>query len=141
MADTCRHAADGLDRAVGQGDAIGAQCQGLDKIGRSPQSTGYDQGHLAADTLLIEIAPRTSQGGDRRDTDVIAEQQRRGTGPAATSVQDQIIGTGLQGKLDITLDMIGTEFETDRDPAADLAYTVGKAFKIRRLPKIGETGR
>ena len=53
MANSRADAADRLHGAVSQGDAVRSQSQGFDKVSGHPQSTGDNQGHLAAHTLFV----------------------------------------------------------------------------------------
>ncbi len=43
---------------------------------------------------------------------MIAEQQGRGTGATASAVENDIIGAGFKGKIDVALDMVGGQFKT-----------------------------
>ena len=65
----------------------------------------------------------------------------RSTGTPTASIQNKVIGTGIQGKLNVLLDMVGAELEAYGYAAGKLSDTVGKVLEIGYGRKILERWR
>ncbi len=64
----------------------------------------------------------------------------RRTGAAATPVQDDVIDTDLQCRIDILFDVLGRELVTDGDAAGAVAHFVGKVLDLAHLGPVREAG-
>lgn len=71
---------------------------------------------------------------------MVAEDFGRSAGTSATSVQNDVIGAGIQRELNIPLDVIGAEFETYRNSAGDFPNMAGEALEILDRAQILERG-
>ena len=134
VADASRDAPDRLDRRIGKGHAIGPERERLDEVRRHPKAAGDEQRDVSAG-LAIEMCPRAGQRGDRWHAYVIPEQQRRRARTPAATVQNDVVGAGFEGEVDISLDVVSGELETDRDAARPFPDLVSEP------PEVGDRSR
>ncbi len=52
------------------------------------------------------MLPGASQGGNRRHRNIVAENQRRGTGTATTAIEDDVVDADFKRGVDVFLDML-----------------------------------
>ena len=57
---------------------------------------------------------------------------------AAAAIQDDVVGAGLKGEGDIRFDVIGGQFEADRDAPRDRAHVIGQPLEVSRAVKVPE---
>ena len=76
------------------------------------------------------MCPRAGQRGDRWHAYVIPEQQRRRSGATAATVQNDVVGTGFEGEVDVSLDVVGGELESDRDAARAFPDLVSEPSEV-----------
>ena len=79
--------------------------------------------------------------GDRRNRDVVAEQQRRRAGAAAPTVEDDVVDADLERGVDVGLDVLRRQLRADRDAAAALAHLVGEVAEVVDAVPVRERGR
>src|SRR5690554_7615811 len=72
---------------------------------------------------------------------MVAEHGGGRPGAAAAAVKDQIVSAGLQGELDVALDMVGAELEAHGNAAGDLAHAIGEVAEVRHAVQVLEGGR
>ena len=133
-------AADRLDRAVGDRDRVGAERERLGEVGGVAQTAG-DHERDVAPAALIEMPAGAGERRDRRDRDVVAEQQRRGAGAAAATVEDDVVDADLERGVDVGLDVLRRELGADRDAVRSLAHLVGEAAEVVDAVPVGERRR
>ena len=129
VADAGRDTPDRLNRRVCKRHTIGAERQRLDEIRRHPKPASDDQRDVPAGPA-IEMCPRAGQRGDRWHAYVIPEQQRRRSGAAAAAVQNDVVGAGFEGEVDVRLDVVGGELESDRDAARAFPDLVSEPSEV-----------
>lgn len=140
IADAGSHAADGLHGGVGNGHAVGSKGEGLDKISMNPQAASDNQGHPPAGTRFIEEVPGAGQCGNGGDGNVVPEEGGSRTGTTPSSVEDDIVGSGLQGKFHVALNVLGTQLESDRNTAGNVSNPIAESAGARvRLHICGQT--
>ncbi len=61
---------------------------------------------------------------------MIPEHFRRSPGAAATAVQNDVVGAGIQGELDIPFNVVGAELEAHRNATGNLTNVAGEALKV-----------
>ena len=82
----------------------------------------------------IEVPARAGQGGNRGYRNMISKQARRSPGPAAAAIENNVVGVGLQREVEVVLDVLGGQFETNRYAATALAHAIGElAIVVRRV--------
>ncbi len=101
---------------------------------RPPVTTSVHVAPLAP----VEVTARPGECGDRRDRDVVAEEQRRRARTAAPAVEDDVVDADLERGVDVVLDVLRRQLHADRDPAAALAHLVGEAAEVVDAVPIGE---
>ncbi len=82
--------------------------------------------------------PRTGKSGNGRHGNVIAKQQRSGAGSPTPSIENDVVGSGSHGEVDVTLDMLSAELVADRNATTDLAYAgreIGEVFHCIQIGK------
>ncbi len=87
------------------------------------------------------MAPGPGQRRDGRHRDVIAEDYRRGAGAAAAAVEDDVVDTHSQRRVDVVFYVLGRHFHADRDAAGGGAHVVGKAPEVVLVAQMLERGR
>ena len=66
------------------------------------------------------MPPRPGERSHGRHGDVVAEQSRRGTGPPAATIEDDVVEADRQGRVDIGLDVLCGELGAHRNAARTL---------------------
>ena len=122
-------ATDGLDRRVRHCDRIGSERERLGKVRSVAQPSGGHQGDVTA-VAAIEVKPGASQRGDRRDADVVPEQQRCSPRATTAAVEDDVVDTDGQRRVEVLLEVLRRQLEPDRDAAGLLAHVVGEAPEV-----------
>ncbi len=141
LASSHSQTANRLHSRIGNGDAISAQRQRLDKIGFGTQAASDDEGDSAAKAALVEMAAGAGQGDHRGDGDVVFEDVGGRAGAAAAPVKDDVIYADGEGKINVGFDVLSGEFEADRDAAGYVAYLGGDALKVLDGDQVGEGSR
>ena len=135
IAHTGRHTTDGLKCRVGQCDAVSAQGHGFDEVIRHADTACDDQSHVLS-AYFVQVMSGSCQCGNGWHRYVVPEDQRRSTRSASSPIQDDVVGTGVQGKLDVLLNVIGRQFETNGNPAGYFAHPIRKIAKIFRSHQV-----
>ena len=97
------------------------------------QSTRNNKGHTLGVTR-IQMLPCTGQRGNRRHRNVVAENQRRGTGAATTAIETDVVNTDLECGVDVLLDMLSRQLEANRNATGLFPDLGGK------IPVLAEFG-
>lgn len=132
-------AADGLHGGVGYRDTVGTEGERFDEVGGGAQTAGGDQSHSAGGRS-VEVAAGAGDGGNGREGNVSAEDGGGGAGAPAATVEDDVVGAGLEGEIDILFDVLSGEFEPDRNAAGDRSHMIPESGEIGRGREVGETG-
>ena len=106
VADAGGNAADGLHRRVGDGDAIRSEAERLDEVGWRADAARDDQRDILR-SPAIEKTSSTGQRRNRRHGDVVSKDQRSGPCSAASTIEDDVVGTSFEGEIDVLLDVLG----------------------------------
>lgn len=69
---------------------------------------------------------------------MVAKHFRCRAGAAATTVQDDIVSTGIQGKLNVLFYVVCAELESYGYTTGDLSYLVSKPFEVIGARQITE---
>ena len=72
-------------------------------------------------------AGKRRQGGHR---DILSEDQRRRAGTSAATVENDVVDSNAQSSVDVLLDMLSRDLESDRDAAGCLSYGAGEVSEI-----------
>src|SRR5690606_23504115 len=89
----------------------------------------------------VEVMAGAGKGWYRGHRNVIAEKQRCGAGPSAPAVENDVIGPGGDGKVDVALDVLGTQLEADGNSASDFPNPIGEPLEILDGVEVGKGGR
>ena len=92
-------------------------------------------------TASVEMAPRPSDGHHCGNGDVVLENFRRGTGRAAASIQDDVIGADIEREIEIVLDVLSRQLEAYGNAAGRLADLFGNALEVFDARKIWKPRR
>ena len=90
---------------------------------RSPP--GNDKRHVIA-SVHIEVATRACQRRYGRHRDVVAEDDRRGPGSPTTSVEDDVVASDIERRVDTLFDSLRRQFEPHRNAACRVAHFGGE---------------
>ncbi len=130
---------DCLHGCVGDGDGVGAQGKCLGEVGRGAQTAGDDEADVGC--VAIEVTPSPGQRRNGRDRDVIAKQQRRSARAAAAAIEDDVVDTDRDGRVEVVLDALGRHLGPDGDTPRRLAHFVGETDEVVEVAKVGERRR
>ena len=81
------------------------------------------------------------QRGDRRDGNMITKDQWRSTSSTAAAIKNNVVGAGLQRKIDVVLDMVCGQLEPDGDATRPFAHLIRNFAKISRRMQVRERRR
>src|SRR5690242_7073944 len=71
---------------------------------------------------------------------MVPENPRRSAGTATSSVENDVIGPGIEREAHVILDMVCAYLETNRNAAHLVADLIGKISKIAGCVEIGKGG-
>jgi len=69
---------------------------------------------------------------------VIPEHIRGSTCATTTTIQNDVFGAGRKSEVDVFFNVLGAEFETDRDSSTDDSDAVSEFLKIFNGVKVAE---
>ena len=110
--------------------ASAPRASALTKSAGDSEAAGDHEGDLVPSDL-VEMSARARKRGERGHRDVVAEDQWRRTGATRPAVEDDVVGTGLERKVDIVLDVLRRQLEANR------RTTRGTSHLFRDGGKIG----
>ena len=84
-------------------DRVRAERERLGDVGARADPAGDDQLHLPVHPKLLERVDGEPHGRQRRNADVLDENVLRGRRPALHPVDDDHVGAGLHGELDVVV--------------------------------------
>ncbi len=113
-------------------DPVGAQCHRLGEIGRGPETSRGDQ-RDARSVARIQVSPRPRDGGHGRHRYVVPEDQRRRARPPSAPIENHVVHSDLECRVEILLDVLRRQLEADRNTAGPLSYL------RREIPVVVET--
>ena len=131
-------AADRLECRIRDGDGVRTEREGLGEIRGRAQAAGDDQGDIFS-VGLVQMPARPGQCGNCRDRNIDAEDQRGGAGPAAASVEDDVVAADIERGVDVLLDVLGRELEADGNAARGRADVFGEVPELGALCPVVES--
>ena len=78
----------------------------------------------------IEVSPRPRQSRQSGYGNIVAEDQRGRAGTAFAAVEDEVVDADSQGGIDVLFDVLGGEFEADRDASRRCAHLLGELSEV-----------
>ena len=71
-----------------------------------------------------------SQSWNSWNGNVIPEEQGSSTGASSSTIQDDVVRTCGESEVDISLDALGTQFESHRYASTDFPDTITKTLEV-----------
>ncbi len=133
IANTGAYAADGLHGRVGEGNAIGSESHGFDEVCVSTEATGDDKRDFSRLSKLIEFMTRSGEGRNGQYGNMVPEEQWSCPSSAASAIEDDVVGTGLDSEVDVVFDVIGAEFKIRLECRQSLLVRGQRNGRNRRL--------
>lgn len=78
---------------------------------------------------------------DRWDGNVVAKQEWRGANTATSTIENDVVSTGCECEVDVVLDMVCAELETDRNAPTDRPNSITKSLEVFDAREVGKGGR
>ena len=113
------------------------EAERLDEVGRGADATRDNECHVLP-PLLVEVSSGASESENRGDGDVVPKNQRRCSRGTASSIQNNVVGTGFQRKLNVALDVLCGHLEPDGNATGQLSHPSGKPSVVSWGGELGE---
>jgi hypothetical protein len=128
---------DRLHCRIGDCNSVGAQTHCFDEVRWRSDPACDDQRHIGA-IRFIEMSPGPGECWNGGNGNVVTEDQWSRACAAPAPVENDLVGVGVERKVDVFLNVLSRQLESNRDSARDFADIVSKILVVPGCREFGE---